>query len=158
MRVILDENLPVRVKDILGEMDTVSKIVDVNQEHKGILDLELVGMMDSDDILVTGDRELHRNILKLGGRSVYYDVQLDNYVEINVKVLYYLKGHTSGKVHATSPDNRDVSPGPNETLRRRFEEMKEENARLKVRLNVLEGKLSSVLATARSALDEEQRY
>ncbi len=156
MRLILDENLPAHVKSGVKRFHRDREIIDINEEHKGILDFEIVEIMKKKDVLVTGDKELHKNILKVGGKSVYYDVQLDNLVEIQVKVSYYLKGYPTKKVETTSEENIGTSRGPNELLRKRFDKLKEENARLKVRLNVLEGKLESIHITASSVLDEEE--
>ncbi len=155
MKIILDENIPTHVRGEVKRIHTDAVIIDINEDHKGVLDLEIVEIMKKEDILITGDKELHRNILKIGGKSVYYDVQLDNMVEVQVKVSYYLKGFPAEKVEKSSKENKGVSSGPNELLRKRFDELKEENASLKVRLNVLEGKLKSIHVTASSALEEK---
>ncbi len=155
MRLILDENLPQRVRDGFDIIPDPVDIKDIDEEHKGLLDLEIVDLMESDDILVTADREFHRNILKTGGKSIYYDIQIDNLVEIQVKTLAYLKGHDPEIVETVSPENNDVVSGPNALLRKRFQELKEENSALKVRINVLEGKLRSVYLTADSALEDK---
>ncbi len=102
---------------------------------------------------MTGDLELHRNMLKTGKKSVYYDVQIDNILEVQVKILYHLKGYSKSWME-DDDINLDVVSNPNTQLRKRFEELKKESADLKVRVNVLEGKLKSVLNTARSAFED----
>lgn len=153
MRLILDENLSIDVREEIKDIQSVEEYLDVDQSHKGILDFELVDMMETEDILVTGDLELHRNMLKIGKKSVYYDIQTDNILEVQIKVLYYLKGY-SKKWMDKEKNNFDAVSNPNTQLRKRFEELKKENSDLKVRVNVLEGKLKSVLNTARSALED----
>ncbi len=155
MRVILDENLPSKVKEELDDILPSVDLTDIDVEHKGSLDMEIAKLMQDDDVLVTADKEFHRNILKLGGKSVYYDIQLDNTVEVQVKALCYLKGYPTDAIEITSSENQGITGGPNELLRKRFDELKEENARLNIRVNVLEGKLKSIYLTARSAIDDE---
>lgn len=154
MRLVLDENLPLHLRDEIKVNYGERPILDVNEEYKGILDLELVNKMEKEDILVTGDRELHRNMVKIGARSIYYDVQTDNLVEVQVKIRYHLKGYSTADVERTLEENENTLKGPNAILRKRIEELKDENSSLKVRLNVLEGKLRSVLLTAESAFDD----
>ena len=155
MRIILDENIPSNVKDDIIEMQDCQEVLDVDEEYKGILDLELVDKMKEDDIMVTRDKELHENLINIGKKSVYYDIQKNNQVEVQVKLAHYLKGHDIKTITTTTDQNEHVGQGPDSVLRKRFEELKRENAELKSRINVLEGKLKSVLNTARSALEED---
>ncbi len=155
MQLILDENLPPMVKEELEHILPSVGLTDIAIEHKGLLDMEIAELMEDDDILVTADREFHRNILKLGGNSIYYDIQLNNLVEVQIKTSCYLKGYPAETVEKTSVENQKVTSGPNALLRKRFDELKEENSRLKVRVNVLEGKLRSIYLTALSATENE---
>jgi len=155
MRIILDENLPAEVKEELDEIQNFDEILDVDQEYKGILDFELVDKMEEDDIMVTRDSELHENLINIGKKSVYYDIEKKNLVEVQIKVASYLKGHGIQTVTATTEKNEHIQENADSLLRKRFDELKKENARLKSRVNVLEGKLKSVFNTARSALDDE---
>ncbi len=151
MRIVLDENLPAHVRSEIKAFHGSEDILDVDHEYKGILDFELVDMMKDDDLLITGDLELHKNMIQIGNNCIYYDVQADNLVEVQVKTAYYLKGLTSDDIERCSEVNMD--PNPNTQLRDRFEELKKENSELKVKVNILEGKLKSILNTANSALD-----
>ena len=153
MKIILDENLPSQVK---GEITSFhdEQVLDVDDEYKGILDFDLVDEMDDEDIMVTRDKELHANLLNRDKKSVYYDIEKDNLVEVQVKVAYYIEGMSSEDVHKNTEENEPISQDQNSMLRRRFEELKEENSRLKSRVNVLEGKLRSVLNTAGSAFED----
>ena len=155
MRIILDENLPAEVKEELDEIQNFDEILDVDQEYKGILDFELVDKMEEDDIMVTRDSELHENLINIGKKSVYYDIEKRNLVEVQIKVASYLKGRDIQTVTATTEKNEHIQENADSLLRKRFDELKKENARLKSRVNVLEGKLKSVFNTARSALDDE---
>ncbi len=155
MRIILDENLPAEVKEELDEIQNFDEILDVDQEYKGILDFELVDKMEEDDIMVTRDSELHENLINIGKKSVYYDIEKRNLVEVQIKVASYLKGRDIQTVTATTEKNEHIQENTDSLLRKRFDELKKENARLKSRVNVLEGKLKSVFNTARSALDDE---
>lgn len=155
MRIILDENLPAEVKEELDEIQNFDEILDVDQEYKGILDFELVDKMEEDDIMVTRDSELHENLINIGKKSVYYDIEKRNLVEVQIKVASYLKGRDIQTVTATTEKNEHIQENTDSLLRIRFDELKKENARLKSRVNVLEGKLKSVFNTARSALDDE---
>lgn len=151
MKLILDENLPNHVKNEILDFHS-QDYVDVNEEHKGILDFKLVDKMDDEDIMVTRDRELHKNLLDTDKKSVYYDIETDNLVEIQVKIAYYLKGYDSSDIHKGTSKN-EIRSGDSQ-LRTRFEQLKRENARLKSRVNVLEGKIESILNTAESAVDK----
>ncbi|MBS3781021.1 MAG: hypothetical protein KGY66_00245 [Candidatus Thermoplasmatota archaeon] len=155
MKIILDENLPSKVKEDIEDMQDCDNILDVNERYKGILDFELVDKMKDDDIMVTRDIELHENLLNMGKKSVYYDIQEGNLTEVQIKLAHYLKGHGLETVNKELEENDHVPKGINSQLRKRFEELKKENARLKSRVNLLEGKLKSVLKSAESALDEE---
>ena len=156
MKIILDENLPSRliqeIKDF-QELSSGDEFVEIEKEHSGKLDFEIADFMEDEDIMVTGDLEFHKNLLKTGMKSLYYDVQLDNLIEIQVKLAYYLKGYEEDVIDITSDQNKEVFKGPNKLLRKRFDELKKENSELRSRVNVLEGKLKSVLNTARSALE-----
>ncbi len=156
MRIILDENLPEKVREEIKDVQDGEEILDVNKEHKGILDFELVDKMDDEDIMVTRDKELHENLLNIEKKSVYYDIQKENLIELQIKLTYYLKGYDIEAVTSNSSQNDHLSENENSMLRKRFEELKKENAELKSRVNVLEGKLRSVLNTAESAFDEEE--
>ncbi len=156
MRIILDENLPEDVKKEIKDVQNTQEILDVNEEHKGILDLELVDKMQQEDIMVTRDKELHENLLNIGKKSVYYDIQKKNLIETQIKLRYYLKGYDTETVNSAAGENDHVSRGENSMLRKRFEEVKKENAELKSRVNVLEGKIKSILNTAESAFPGEE--
>ncbi|MFO7793082.1 MAG: hypothetical protein R6W73_08940 [Candidatus Saliniplasma sp.] len=152
MRIILDENLPNDIKEDIKDTQDDKEVLDVDDKYKGILDFELVDKMDEEDIMVTRDDELHRNLLDTGRKSVYFDIEKGNIVEVQVKLRYYLKGYDSTEVENVSNMNDHISGGPNSLLRKRFEELKEENSQLKCRINILEGKLESILNTAESVL------
>ncbi len=155
MQLILDENLPSNVKeDIIGSHECVD-FVDIDENFQGMLDFKIVDMMEKDDIMITRDKELHKNLLDIGRKSVYYDIERDNLVEVQIKTAYYLKGYDNDAVHGTSEENQHVKKNETSLLRERFEELKEENAELKSRINLLEGKLESILKKAKSAMDEE---
>ncbi|MFW5928512.1 MAG: hypothetical protein ACOCSL_04830, partial [Thermoplasmatota archaeon] len=79
MKLILDENLPTYVKEEITEFHD-NEYIDVNDEYKGILDFKLVDKMDKKDIMVTRDRELHKNLLDVEKKSVYYDIEMDNLI------------------------------------------------------------------------------
>lgn len=155
MRIILDENIPSKIKDEIREIQNCKDILDVDDEYKGILDFELVDKMEENDIIVTRDRELHENLINIGKKSVYYDIEQNNLVEVQVKIAHYLKGYDIKTVTSSTDKNNHITEGENSILRERFDELKKENAELKSRVNVLEGKLKSVLNTARSALEDE---
>ncbi|MFW5946582.1 MAG: hypothetical protein ACOCTN_06910 [Candidatus Natronoplasma sp.] len=155
MRIILDENIPSKIKDEIREIQNCKDILDVDDEYKGILDFELVDKMEENDIMVTRDRELHENLINIGKKSVYYDIEQNNLVEVQVKIAHYLKGYDIKTVNSSTDKNNHITEGENSILRERFDELKKENAELKSRVNVLEGKLKSVLNTARSALEDE---
>jgi len=155
MKIILDENLPSKVKDDIENLQNCEKILDVNERYKGILDFELVEKMKEEDIMVTRDLELHENLINLDKKSVYYDIEQGNLTEVQIKLAHYLKGHDLDTVNVESGENEHVPKNINFELRKRFEELKKENAELKSRINVLEGKLKSVLKTAESAFDED---
>ncbi len=157
MRIILDENLPSDIKEEITETQNHADIIDVDDEYKGILDLKLVDKMEEDDIMVTRDLELHKNLLNIGKKSVYYDIQTNNIVEVQIKLKYYLKNYDISDVENVSKMNEHISPGPNSLLRKRFEELKKENSELKCRVNILEGKLESILNTVESVVDKNQR-
>lgn len=154
MRIILDENLPQKIKEEIQEVHGEESILDVNEEYKGILDLELLDKMKEEDIMITRDKELHKNLLKIGKKSIYYDIEIDNLVEVQIKLYYYLKGLDSQKVHKSSDENEDIRTGPNSILRKRYEELKKENSKLKSRVNVLEGKIKSISNTVQSVLED----
>ncbi|MFO8110854.1 MAG: hypothetical protein R6U17_10110 [Thermoplasmata archaeon] len=154
MGLILDENLPLSIRDEIKDIQGVNNVLDVDEGHKGILDFELVDLMDEEDILVTGDLELHRNMIKIGKKSVYYDIQRNNILEVQVKIAYYLMGYDKRLTEFEGEPRVDAVSNPNTQLRKRFDEVKKENAELKVRINVLEGKLKSVLNTAQTALED----
>ncbi|MGM0510453.1 MAG: hypothetical protein ACQESD_04925 [Thermoplasmatota archaeon] len=155
MKIILDENLPSRsvqeIKDF-QELSSDDGFVEIDKEHSGKLDFEIADFMEEEDVMVTGDLEFHKNLLKTGMKSLYYDVQLDNLIEIQVKLTYYLRGYEKDTIDIASDQNKEVFKGPNKLLRKRFDELKKENSELRSRVNVLEGKLKSVLNTAGSAL------
>lgn len=153
MKIILDENIPTDVKDEIKNFHETSTL-DVDDEYKGILDFDLVDEMDDEDIMVTRDKELHANLLNRDKKSVFYDIETDNLVEVQVKLTYYLKGYGSEEIHSSTDENEHIHEGSDSQLRRRFEELKKENSRLKSRVNVLEGKLKSVLNTAESAFED----
>ncbi len=155
MRIILDENLPAQTKNEIKESYESEDILDVDESYKGILDLRLVDKMDENDIMITRDKELHKNLLDIDKYSIYYDIQKNNIVEILVKIKYYLKGYDQQTIEAGSKMNNHITDGANSLLRKRFEELKKENSELKCRMNVLEGKLESILNTANSVLDEK---
>ncbi|MFW5952544.1 MAG: hypothetical protein ACOCSJ_00110 [Candidatus Natronoplasma sp.] len=154
MKIILDENLPSKVKEDIEKMQRCKNILDVNEHYKGILDFELVDKMKEEDIMVTRDIELHENLLNLGKKSVYYDIEQGNLTEVQIKLTHYLKGYDLDSVNAESGENEHVPKNVSSQLRKRFDELKKENSNLKSRINVLEGKLKSVLKTAESALDD----
>jgi len=154
MKIILDENLPSKVKEDIEDMQNCENILDVNERYKGILDFELVDKMKEDDIMVTRDIELHENLINIGKKSIYYDIEQANLTEVQIKLSHYLKGHDLDSVNAESGENEHVPKNINSQFRKRFEELKKENSNLKSRINVLEGKLKSVLKTAESALDD----
>ncbi|MEF8831997.1 MAG: hypothetical protein V5A66_00590 [Candidatus Thermoplasmatota archaeon] len=155
MKIILDENLPSEVKRDIEDMQDCEDILDVNERYKGILDFELVDKMNEEDIMVTRDVELHENLINLGKKSVYYDIQQGNLTEVQIKLTHYLEGHDLDSVNAKSGKNEHVPKNIDSQLRKRFEELKKENSKLKSRVNVLEGKLKSVLKTADSAFEED---
>ena len=152
MRLILDENIPQHIKEEITQFHDIV-YVDVNEEYKGILDFKLVEKMAEEDIMLTRDRELHKNLLDIDKKSVYYDIEKDNLIEVQVKIAYYLKGYESDEVHKETTENVGIGDGNDSQLRTRFEQLKKENARLKSRVNVLEGKIESILNTAESAID-----
>jgi len=154
MRLILDENLPSDIKEEIKNHNDQEDILDVDEKYKGILDLKLVDKMEKDDIMVTRDLELHKNLLDVGKKSVYYDIEKNNVVEVQVKIIYYLKGYDPNEVETFSKRNDHIQPGPNSLLRKRFEELKKENSELKCRVNILEGKLESILNTVKSGLEK----
>lgn len=154
MKIILDENLPSKVKEDIEDMQNCENILDVNERYKGILDFELVDKMKEDDIMVTRDIELHENLINIGKKSIYYDIEQANLTEVQIKLSHYLKGHDLDSVNAESGENEHVPKNINSQFRKRFEELKKENSNLKSRINVLEGKIKSVLKTAESALDD----
>ncbi len=149
MGLILDENLPLGIREEIRDIQDTD-VLDVDREHKGILDFELVELMDEEDILVTGDLELHRNMVRIGKKSVYYDIQRDNILEVQIKLAYLTRGYG----RRWDEGEGDAETNPNTQFRKRFDELKNENADLKVRVNVLEGKLKSVLNTARSVVED----
>ncbi len=155
MRLILDENLPSDVKEEINEFHEAEEFVDIDEDFQGMLDFKIVDMMDEDDVMITRDKELHENLLDTDRKSVYYDIERKNLVEVQIKTAYYLKGYDSGEVHRTLDENQHVEKDERSQLRERFEELKKENAELKSRVNLLEGKLESILKKARSAVDEE---
>ncbi|MGM0404905.1 MAG: hypothetical protein ACQEQM_02030 [Thermoplasmatota archaeon] len=157
MQIILDENLPIDIKEEIKDIHNQEDILDVEEEYKGILDLKLVDKMEEDDIMATRDLELHKNLLDMGKKSVYYDIQTNNIVEVQIKLKYYLKNYDISDVENVSKMNEHISPGPNSLLRKRFEELKQENSELKCRVNVLEGKLESIHNTVESVVDKNQR-
>ena len=152
MHLVIDENIPSDIKEKIKNFQNTDNIVDVNEEYKGILDFKLVDKMDEEDIMVTRDRELHKNLLDIDKKSVYYDIETDNLVEIQVKIAYYLKGYNSDQVHKETSEN-DIKYNNDSQLRSRFDQLKKENAKLKSRVNVLEGKIESILNTAESAIE-----
>lgn len=153
MHLVIDENIPSEIKEEIKNFQNTDKIVDVNEEYKGILDFKLVDKMDEDDIMVTRDKELHKNLLDIDKKSVYYDIEQNNLVEVQVKIAYYLKGYKSDQVHKETSENDTIDDNNDPQLRSRFEQLKKENARLKSRVNVLEGKIESILNTAESAVE-----
>ncbi len=154
MKIILDENLPSKVKEDIEDVQDCENILDVNERYEGILDFELVDKMEEEDIMVTGDVELHKNLLNMNKKSIYYDIQKGNLTEIQIKLTHYLKGHDMETVNAESKENDHLPKNVDSQLRKRFEELKKENSELKSRINVLEGKLKSVLKTAKSAFNK----
>lgn len=156
MRIILDENIPSNIKNEIKDMQDCDDILDVDDEYKGILDLELVDKMREDDIMVTRDKELHKNLININKKSVYYDIEKSNLIEVQIKLAHYLKGYDVESVTSSTSQNEHINEGPNSMLRKRFDELKKENAELKSRVNVLEGKLKSILNTASSALEDEE--
>lgn len=152
MRLILDENIPQHIKEEITQFHDID-YVDVNEEYKGILDFKLVDKMAEEDIMLTRDRELHKNLLDIDKKSVYYDIEKDNLIEVQVKIAYYLKGYKSDEIHKETTENSVIDETNDSQLRTRFEQLKKENARLKSRVNVLEGKIESILNTAESAMD-----
>ncbi|MBS3816204.1 MAG: hypothetical protein KGY76_01430 [Candidatus Thermoplasmatota archaeon] len=155
MRLILDENLPSDVKEEVIEFHEAEDFVDIDEEFEGMLDFKIVDMMDEGDLMITRDKELHENLLDTGRKSVYYDIERKNLVDIQIKITYYLKGYDNERVHESLEENQHVKEGKTQ-LRERFEELKKENAELRSRVNVLEGKLESVLKTAESAFEEKE--
>ncbi|MFP3872448.1 MAG: hypothetical protein ACOC55_04175 [Candidatus Natronoplasma sp.] len=153
MRLILDENLPLKVKEEIMDIQEPDDLVDIDEEYEGMLDFKIVEMMDQEDVMVTRDKELHENLLDTGKKSVYFDIETGNIVEIQIKLEYYLKGYDSEEVHTSLEENRHVQAEENPQLKKRLEELKKENAELRSRVNVLEGKLESILKKAGSALD-----
>ncbi len=153
MHLVIDENIPSEIKEEIKNFQNTDKIVDVNEEYKGILDFKLVDKMDEEDIMVTRDKELHKNLLDIDKKSVYYDIEQNNLVEVQVKIAYYLKGYKSDQVHKETSENDTIDDNNDPQLRSRFEQLKKENARLKSRVNVLEGKIESILNTAESAVE-----
>jgi len=153
MRLIIDENIPSEIKEDIENFQSTDKILDVNEQYKGILDFKLVDKMNEEDIMVTRDRELHKNLLDIDKKSVYYDIELDNLVEVQVKITYYLKGYDSDEIHKETGENPVDIHKNDSQLRSRFDQLKKENARLKSRVNVLEGKIESILNTAESAVE-----
>lgn len=154
MRIILDENLPLPIKEEIIDFHSSYEVIDVDEEYKGILDFELVEKMKKNDVLVTRDKELHKNMVRIGKKSVYYDIELENLVETQIKLYYYLHGYNNKKIHSNIQENEDIVSKPQTVLRKRFEELKKENAELKSRVNVLEGKIKSILNTANSAFED----
>ncbi len=157
MKIILDENLPNDIKEEIKDAQNHDNILDVDETYKGILDLELVDKMDEEDIMVTRDDELHRNLLDIGRKSVYFDIEKNNIIEVQIKLKYYLKGYDTSTIENFSEMNDHIQGGPNSLLRKRFEELKQENSELKSRINVLEGKLESIQNTIDSVLDKQQK-
>ncbi len=157
MRIILDENLPSHVKEEIKIIYNGKNILDVDQELKGILDLKLVDKMDENDIMVTRDRELHKNLLDIGKSSLYYDIQKNNFIEILIKLKYYYNGYDQQTIETSSNMNDHISEGANSLLRKRFDELKNENANLKCRVNILEGKLESIMNTVESVFEENNK-
>ncbi|MEF8874026.1 MAG: hypothetical protein V5A88_05070 [Candidatus Thermoplasmatota archaeon] len=155
MRLILDENLPSEVKEEIIEFHEPDDFIDIDDEFQGMLDFKIVDMMEKDDVMITRDKELHENLLDIDRKSVYYDIERKNMVEVQIKTAYYLKGYESGEVHRALEENQHLKKDEKSQLRERFEELKEENAELKSQVNILESKLESILKKARSAMDEE---
>ncbi len=155
MRIILDENLPSDIKEEIKDIHDQNDILDIDEKYKGILDLKLVDKMEKDDVMVTRDLELHRNLLDVGKKSVYYDIQKENIIEVQIKLKYYLKGSDTSEVERVSNMNEHISSGPNSLLRKRFEELKKENSELKCRVNILEGKLRSIRNTVESVFGKD---
>ncbi len=153
MRLILDENLPAKVKEEIIEFQEIEEFIDIDDEYEGMLDFKIVDMMEDEDVMVTRDRELHRNLLDIGKKCVYYDIEKENLVEIQTKIAYYLKGYDSETVHSTSEKNTHIQADNDSLLKERFEELKKENAELRSRVNLLEGKLESILKKSQSALE-----
>jgi len=155
VRLVLDENIPLDVKEEVLKFHEGKDFLDIDEKFDGMLDFKIVDMMERGDVMVTRDKELHKNLLDIGRKSVYYDIERDNLVEVQIKTTYYLKGYDNDTVHGTSDENQHVRKNETSLLRERFEELKEENAELKSRVNLLEGKLESILKKAKSAMDEE---
>ncbi len=154
MRIILDENLPANIKREIKDFHREGKFVDIGRDHTSLLDMEIYELMEDDDILVTGDLELHRNYKKLNKNSVYFSIQKNNLIEVQIKLAYHLKGVDQSTIETKTTENKHIFSGPNAQLRKRFDELKKENARLRTKVNILEGKLKSILNTANSALDD----
>lgn len=111
--------------------------------------------MEEEDVMVTGDLELHKNLRDRGMKSLYYDIQLNNIIDLQIKLAYLTEGVDIQDIDVASEKNEYVASGPNDILRKRFDELKRENAELKSRVNVLEGKLKSIRLMAESAIDKE---
>jgi len=155
MRLILDENLPSGVKEDIIEFHEPEDLIDVDEEFQGMLDFKIVDMMEEDDVMITRDKELHENLLDTGRKSVYYDIERKNIVDVQIKLAYYLREYDSERVHRTLEENQHVEKSEGSQLRERFEELKKENSELRSRVNLLEGKIESILKKAESAMDED---
>lgn len=156
MRLILDENLPSDVKEEIISFHEVEDFVDIDEKFQGMLDFKIVDMMEKNDVMITRDKELHENLLDTNRKSVYYDIEEKNIVDVQIKTAYYLKGYGNERVHRTLEENQHLEKNETRQLRDRFEGLKKENAELKSRINLLEGKLRSILKKARSAIDMDE--
>ncbi len=156
MRIVLDENLPSHVSKEIKDFHTKHDFLDVDNKHKGILDFELVDKMEVEDVMVTGDLELHKNLRDRGMKSLYYDIQLNNIIDLQIKLAYLAEGFDIQDIDVASEENEYVASGPNDILRKRFDELKRVNGELKSRVNVLEGKLESILLTAKSVVEDDR--
>ncbi|GEM_PF-1604785 len=156
MRLILDENLPSKVKEDIMELHEPDDFVDIDEEYQGMLDFKIVDMMEENDVMITRDKELHKNLLDTDRKSVYYDIEKENIVDVQIKTAYYLKGYPGEEIHNGSEKNEHIKKGERALLKERLERLKKENAELRTRVNVLEGKLESVLKKARSALGDTE--
>lgn len=158
MKIILDENLPSDLVEEIKDFQHLQEgdgFIEIEKDHSGKLDFEIAEFMDEEDVMVTGDLEFHKNLLKTDMNSIYYDIQLDNLIEVQVKLAYHLKGYPRDKIDLSSDQNEEIMSGPNKLLRKRFDELKKENARLRSRVNILEGKIESILNTAESAVEQD---